>query len=164
MKILALTFWRLVPALALLAGTLSCEQVAGTTTPVDTTPVGPPPLDVPTRQPSTSAPAPAPAVKIEITRADRFFPDVLVIRPGDTVEWTNNSDHLHAITTDPASAILPQDVSSPPSVAPFDSGYLEPGQTYRHRFTVEGEYRYACFLHETQGMTGRIVVTSKSGP
>jgi plastocyanin len=97
-------------------------------------------------------------------RKDRFFPDVILIRPGDTVEWINNSDRLHTVTNDPASAIRPEDVGRPPGAAPFDSGYVEPGKTYRQRFIQEGEYRYVCFLHETNGMLGRILVLSKGGP
>jgi len=99
-----------------------------------------------------------------MTRENRFFPDVLVVRPGDTVEWTNNSDVPHGVTNDPAVALHREDVSGPPSTPPFDSGYVQPGHTFRHRFTREGEYRYACFLHETQGMTGRVVVAPQVGP
>ena len=101
---------------------------------------------------------------IEMTRANRFFPDVVVVHPGDTVEWTNNSDVPHAITDDPASAVHSGDVSSPPSAPPFDSGYVQPGKSFRYRFTVLGEYRYVCFVHETQGMTGTIIVTAKPRP
>ena len=156
------TLWRLASGLAFMAGLLSCEQVAGTSTPVDTTAAWPPPLSPDTG--AGSPPASAAAVKIEITPDDRFYPDVLIIRPGDTVEWTNNSDHIHTITNDPAFAIHSQDVSAPPASAPFDAGYLSPGRSFRHRFTVEGEYRYVCFLHEGIGMNGRILVMSKGGP
>jgi plastocyanin len=151
------SLWRLALGAALLAGMLSCEAYQGRTTPVDTTPLVPPP----TEAARTEA---APAAKVEMTRENRFFPDVLVIRPGDTVEWANNSDVAQSVTNDPAIALHREDVSGPPSAPRFDSGYILPGHTFRHRFTEEGEYRYACFLHEAQGMTGRIVVAEKVGP
>jgi plastocyanin len=159
MTIASASLWRLAVGVALLAGLLSCSQAQGRTTPVDTTPPGPSPAE-PTGSDSTAVPA----VKIEMTRENRFFPDVLVVRPGDTVEWTNNSDVPHGVTNDPAVALHREDVSGPPSAPPFDSGYVLPGHTFRHRFTQEGEYRYACFLHEAQGMTGRIVVAPQPGP
>ena len=134
----------------------SCASEPAPALPVDGAPQGATPV-----QPQAPSSA---TFRVAMDRKDRFFPDVLVIRPGDTVEWINNSDRLHAVTNDPASAIRPEDVGRPDGAVPFDSGYVEPGKTYRQRFTQEGEYRYVCFLHETGGMLGRILVTSKGGP
>jgi len=152
------SLWRLAVGVALLAGMMSCGQDQGRTTPVDTTPPGGLPGG-----PAGSGAA-VPAAKVEMTRENRFFPDVLVVRPGDTVEWSNNSDVPHTVTNDPASALHREDVSGPSSAPRFDSGYVLPGQTFRHRFTAVGEYRYACSLHEAQGMMGRIVVAPQVGP
>ncbi len=153
------SLWRLAVGVALVAGMLSCGPVQGRSTPADTTPQGPP-----AGEPTGSDSSAVPAARVEMTRENRFFPDVLVVRPGDTVEWTNNSDVPQTVTNDPASALHREDVSGPPSAPRFDSGYVLPGHSFRHRFTQEGEYRYACFLHETQGMTGRIVVAARVGP
>jgi plastocyanin len=154
-----LRFQSLLSALAIGALLASCASDA----PPGATPA---PVDGPTAEPTpTQPPQPSrPVLRVSMDRMDRFFPDVLVIRPGDTVEWINNSDRLHTVTNDPASAIRADDVGRPLGAAPFDSGYVEPGKTYRQRFTQEGEYRYVCFLHETNGMVGRILVTSKGGP
>jgi len=134
----------------------SCAADSAPAPPVDGAPQG--------SRPAQPQEPPSATFRVSMDRKDRFFPDVLVIRPGDTVEWINNSDRLHAVTNDPASAVRPEDVGRPEGAAPFDSGYVEPGKTYRQRFTQEGEYRYVCFLHETNGMVGRILVTSKGGP
>jgi len=134
----------------------SCAADSPPAPPVDGAPQASPPAQ-------QSEPASV-IVRVAMDRRDRFFPDVIVIRPGDTVEWINNSDRLHAVTNDPASAIRPDDVGRPVGAVPFDSGYVEPGKTFRQRFTQEGEYRYVCFLNETNGMIGRILVTSKGGP
>lgn len=142
------------PVIAMSAFLLSCSTGESRPAPVDGAPAEVAPA---------SAPAAAPFM-VEMNRSDQFYPDVLVIRPGDTVEWINNSDRIHSVTNDPASAIRRDNVSGPPHAAPFDSGYLSPGKTFRVRFTQEGEYRYTCFLHEVQGMTGRILVIAKGAP
>jgi len=134
----------------------SCGTEPAPAPPVDGAPRGSTPP--PSAEPSSVT------VRVAMDRKDRFFPDVIAIRPGDTVEWINNSDRLHAVTNDPASAIRADDVGRPAGTAPFDSGYVEPGKTYRQRFTQEGEYRYVCFLHETGGMVGTVLVSSKGGP
>jgi plastocyanin len=154
-------FCRLAFGVALLGGQISCGQEQERTTPAEVSPAGPPPSQPAGQPPADQA---TPAVMVEMTRSDRFYPEVVVIRPGDTVEWINNSDQIHTVTNDPASAVHPDNVTAPTSASRFDSGYIEPGKTYRVRFTQEGEYRYVCFLHETQGMTGTILVTSKPGP
>jgi plastocyanin len=152
----SLSFLSLISAATIGALLASCASESVPAPPVDGA-----------AQESTPAQLPGPSgvtVRVAMDKRDRFFPDVIVIKPGDTVEWINNSDRLHAVTNDPASAIRPDDVGRPVGAAPFDSGYVEPGKTYRQRFTQEGEYRYVCFLHETNGMTGRILVSSKGGP
>ena len=87
-----------------------------------------------------------------------FNPPSIVIRRGQTVEWRDQSNQLHNIVDDAAKATNKADVELPKGAAPFDSGFLKPGQGYSHRFTVRGTYRYVCTLHEVQGMKGEIVV------
>jgi len=155
------SLWRLAVGLALLVGMVSCQQqVQGSTTPPAPVLTGP----MPGQPTGSNAPTGTPAVKVEMTRSNRFYPDVLVVRPGDIVEWTNNTDVPHSVTNDPAAAARPEDVSGPPQARPFDSGYVLPGQTFRYQFTEAGEYRYACFLHEREGMTGTVLVMPQGGP
>ncbi len=87
-----------------------------------------------------------------------FDPPRVVIRKGQTVEWQNQSRQVHNIVDDPAKATNAADVSAPAGAPAFDSGYLNPGQNYSHRFTVRGTYRYVCTLHEPQGMKGEVIV------
>ena len=59
---------------------------------------------------------------------------------------------------DEHKAVSRTDVQLPPKAKSFASGYLQPGQTYTHTFTVPGVYKYVCSLHETSGMKAEIVV------
>jgi plastocyanin len=87
-----------------------------------------------------------------------FEPGTVTIKVGDTVEWRNVGNEVHHATTDPSMAINCGDVGSPSGAEPFDSGFLKPGATFSHTFKVAGTYRYACAVHETSGMIGKIVV------
>jgi plastocyanin len=87
-----------------------------------------------------------------------FEPGTVTIKVGDTVEWRNVGNEVHHATTDPSMAINCGDVGSPAGAEPFDSGFLKPGATFSHIFKVAGTYRYACAVHETSGMIGKIVV------
>jgi plastocyanin len=87
-----------------------------------------------------------------------FEPGTVTIKVGDTVEWRNVGSEVHHATTDPSMAINCGDVGSPAGAATFDSGFLKPGATFSYTFKVAGTYRYACAVHETSGMIGKIVV------
>ena len=90
-----------------------------------------------------------------------FEPGTVTIKVGDTVEWRNVGNEVHHATTDPSMAINCGDVGSPAGAEPFDSGFLKPGATFSHTFKVAGTYRYACAVHETSGMIGKIVVSEQ---
>lgn len=96
---------------------------------------------------------------IVMTDDDVFKPDMLTIVAGTTVEWKNESHHdAHTVTTDAKIAADASDVSSPPGAAIFNSGKIQPGQSFTHQFTVPGIYKYICEPHEMMGMTGQIDV------
>ena len=100
-----------------------------------------------------------PAVTIKMLDVPAAFePGTVTIKVGDTVEWRNVGNEVHHATTDPSMAINCGDVGSPAGAEPFDSGFLKPGATFSHTFKVAGTYRYACAVHETSGMIGKIVV------
>ena len=108
---------------------------------------------------STSAAATAPGIVIKmLDMPPAFQPTVIKIKVGDSVEWKNVGNEVHHATSDPALAIRPTEVINPPGVEPFDSGFLRPGETFTHIFTVPGEYKYTCVVHEAKGMSGTIVV------
>ncbi|MDE1853793.1 MAG: cupredoxin domain-containing protein [Thaumarchaeota archaeon] len=74
-----------------------------------------------------------------------FTPDniTLVIGVNNTVTWTNNDSSIHTVTANDGS---------------FDSGYLNPGDTFTHVFTKAGVYEYHCQLHPW--MIGYVTVKS----
>jgi len=73
---------------------------------------------------------------------DNFFdpPDVTV-EPGSTITWTNNGDEPHTVTADDGS---------------FDSGRLNPGDSYTVAFGGQGTVAYHCEIHPE--MRGSVTV------
>jgi plastocyanin len=110
-------------------------------------------------QQSLSAAATAPVIVVRMLDMPLAFqPNLIRIKAGDSVEWKNVGNEVHHATSDPSLAIKPAEVSNPPGAEPFDSGFLRPGETFTHVFTVLGEYKYTCVVHEAKGMIGTIVV------
>lgn len=99
---------------------------------------------------------------VVVTMTDKppqYHPETLKIPVGTTVEWDNNAKTLHDVTTDASSAQNPADVKLPPGAKPFDSGFMQPGATFKYTFTAPGEYTYICIPHEKDHMVGHLVVT-----
>jgi plastocyanin len=72
-----------------------------------------------------------------------FEPATLEVAAGTTVTWTNNGNRPHTVTADDGS---------------FDSGRLDPGEQFSHRFDQPGTYSYHCGFHPE--MQATIVVTA----
>ncbi len=90
-------------------------------------------------------PAPAAAASHTITiDAMSFSPQLLEASVGDTVIWTNNDPFPHTATA--------QDHS-------FDSGDIQPGESFTFKVSREGEFAYVCTLHPT--MKGTLLVKRK---
>jgi plastocyanin len=108
-----------------------------------------------------SKPAAATPADVVIKMLDMppaFQPSLTTIKVGQSVEWENVGNEVHHATSDPSLAIKAKEVTNPRGAEPFDSGFLRPGETFTHIFTIPGEYRYACVVHEAKGMVGTIVV------
>jgi plastocyanin len=106
-----------------------------------------------------SAAASTPPVLVKmIDMPATYEPAVLTIKVGQTVEWKNVGNSVHHASSDPSTAVNPTEVSNPPGAKPFDSGFLQPGQSFTYTFTVPGTYKYICAPHETSGMLGEVVV------
>jgi plastocyanin len=75
-----------------------------------------------------------------------FIPEVDTISPGDSIRWTNNGAMLHTSTSDAKSL--------------WDSGTLNPGESFAFQFNAAGSYPYHCEFHPS--MTGTIVVLSST--
>ncbi|MBS1851414.1 MAG: nitrite reductase, copper-containing [Acidobacteria bacterium] len=87
-----------------------------------------------------------------------FLPATITVNVGQTVVWKNSSQVIHNVVGDASKALNVADVKLPPGVKPFDSNFLQPGQTFARVFTVPGVYRYVCTLHEANGMKGVVIV------
>ncbi len=108
-----------------------------------------------------AVPSIAAAKTVEVKMTDtppKFVPLTVTIQKGDTVEWINNAASLHSVTTNPAVAQDPKDVSAPAGAKPFDSGFMTPGAKWSYTFTVPGTYKYLCLPHEKDHMVGLVVV------
>lgn len=96
---------------------------------------------------------------IVMTDGLRYEPAAVTVPAGTTVTWRNTSSMVHTVTANPALANEPGHVSLPDGAKTFNSGLLQPGQSFSHTFTVPGEYRYFCIPHEGAGMLGTVTVT-----
>ena len=70
-----------------------------------------------------------------------FNPLNFTVTVGKTVTWVNKDTTVHTVTS---------------TTGLFDSGNLNPGQTYAHSFAQPGVYMYYCTLHSW--MKGNITV------
>ncbi len=99
-----------------------------------------------------------PAAVVRMSDTLKFTPKSVRIRVGDSIEWRNSSLLVHTVTADPDLAALPSSAHLPAGAKPFNSGNLEPGGVFRHRFVKPGTYKYFCIPHEAAGMNGEVVV------
>lgn len=95
---------------------------------------------------------------IKMTDEYKFDPASVTVPVGATVTWDNSGTQVHSATFDPAKATTKADVALPSGVDPFDSGLLQPKQTWSHTFTTAGTYKYICIPHEAMGMKGEVIV------
>jgi plastocyanin len=87
-----------------------------------------------------------------------FDPIGVLIKPGQTVRWTNlNPGNSHTTTAySPENSGRP--LRMPKAARPWASDYLLPNETFSVTFTELGVYDYFCIPHEHAGMVGRIIV------
>jgi len=106
-------------------------------------------------------PAKAAGGSVVIKMGDKqpfYTPAKVAIKVGDTVQWVNDGETVHSVSTSAANAQNRRDTSMPKGAVAFDSGFIPPGGDYSYTFTVPGTYRYFCLPHEKAGMVGMIVV------
>lgn len=77
----------------------------------------------------------------------KFLPAEITIPAGSTITWTNKENFKHTVTEDDGL---------------FDSGTMEKGATFSHKFDTPGTIGYFCKFHGSagKGMFGRITVTA----
>jgi plastocyanin len=75
-----------------------------------------------------------------------FAPQVITVKTGTTVTWSNYDSATHSITSGTPT--------TPTTL--FDSGELAQGQSWSNTFATPGVYTYYCDEHP--GMTGVVIV------
>jgi manganese oxidase len=75
-----------------------------------------------------------------------FDPPNATVAPGTTVTWVNDDQVPHTATANDGA---------------FDSGTLQPGQSYSFAFDKPGTYAYHCNIHPY--MTATVTVSGASG-
>ena len=96
---------------------------------------------MPSSAASTAAAAPVAADAVTI-RNFAFGPQIVTVKLGETVHWTNQDSEAHTVTSDAGA---------------FNSPVLQPGAGFSFTFTKPGTYRYHCTIHPF--MTGKVVVS-----
>lgn len=86
---------------------------------------------VPPQQSSGASAKDAPNVRI-VMKAIAFSPVEQTVHPGDTVEWKNEDIVAHTVTADDGS---------------FDSGLIQPGQSWKMTVKAAGTIAYHCGPH-----------------
>jgi LysM repeat protein len=110
----------------------------------------PTPSQAPGATPTPPATMPSGGATVAVSMQNiAFNPASLTVHVGTTVVWTNNeSDGIqHTVTSGAPGA--------PSGV--FDSGTLNPGQSFRFTFNSTGTFAYYCRIHGAH-MTGSVTV------
>lgn len=113
--------------------------------------------------PATAQSEGDPAVVVGMTNQMEYTPDTVRVRVGETVRWENSSAVMHTVTADPEEAFKDESVKLPEGASTFNSGNMNPDQTFEHTFEVAGTYRYFCIPHEAVGMVGTVIVEPAEG-
>jgi plastocyanin len=77
--------------------------------------------------------------------AMKFSPQVVQVKPGDTIVWENRDMFAHNVTA---------------ATAKVSSGELAPGKTWRYVVSARASFDYLCTLHPA--MKGRVDVAKPS--
>jgi plastocyanin len=108
-----------------------------------------PPQPYPTPMPMPTPPGSGQIMVV--MRNIAFNPAMITIHVGQTVVWRNDDAAPHTTT----SGTCPNGVCTP--MPGWDSGTLNPGQSFSHQFTTTGTFPYYCRIHGAM-MQGTIVV------
>ena len=106
---------------------------------------------VPMATPGPMATPPATGQVMVVMRNISFNPPSITIRVGQTVVWRNDDTVPHTTT----SGTCPGGVCTP--MPGWDSGTLNPGNSFSHTFSTAGTFPYFCRIHGAM-MQGSVVV------
>lgn len=76
-------------------------------------------------------------VEVDVVDID-YEPAEVTVPAGTTVTWTNTGNLPHTVTKDSGAG------------DDFDSGTLQPGDTYEQTFETAGTIEYYCTIHANQ--------------
>lgn len=99
-----------------------------------------------------------PVVTVGMTNMLKFSPDTVSIKTGDTVRWENSSMIVHTVTGDPSLETIEGSAKLPDKAEAFNSGMMDPDESFEHTFTEPGTYQYFCIPHEGTKMYGWVIV------
>jgi nitrite reductase (NO-forming) len=83
-----------------------------------------------------------------------FAPNPINAKVGDTITWTNKDTTFHTVTsgTGTSDTAKGKEFDSSPGLKTF----IQPSQSFSHKFMTAGEFAYFCQIHPT--MVGKVVV------
>ena len=104
---------------------------------------------------ATVTPSPTAALNVTTvaTKDNYYVPANLTVNVGTTVVWTNEGTDIHTATS----------YATGPGGTGYiwNSGILNPKQSYNYTFTQTGTFNYFCGVHPTI-MFGQVVVIPKT--
>ena len=83
---------------------------------------------------------PVATTEVQMVKSYRFDPQVIEIKAGDTVTWTNEDNFTHTVEVDGR-----------------EDHKVEQGESFSIKFDEPGTYHYLCTLH-SQDMDGEVIV------
>ena len=102
---------------------------------------------------------------VTMDSTQRFAPDSVTVKVGDTVTWRNEDSQTHTVTAYddgiPDGADYFASGGAPDEEAARDdlqTSLIPVDDAYEFTFDEPGSYGYFCIPHEQQGMKGEIVV------
>ena len=153
--------WSIVVAVAVLAalaaacGGTSPAGGGSSSTPAAASPSESTAVATPTQTPTSTSggdDTSTGGVKVAIANL-AFSPSKTEVNSGTTVTWTNQDAVTHTVTSTKTD-----DVDTATSGL-FDSGTLQPGESFSYTFKQAGDYPYECTTHASmQSMHGKVEV------
>jgi plastocyanin len=95
-----------------------------------------------TQSSSSNSSQPKASNKVSIANFN-YSPDIITVKKGTMVTWTNNDSSAHTVSADKDNT--------------FESGTLDKGKTFSFKFNEAGTFAYHCTFHPS--MHGKVVVT-----
>jgi plastocyanin len=93
--------------------------------------------------------SPSPSANSVTIKGLAFQPQTITVSAGTTVKWTNQDQTAHSSTSDSW-----KEGTTDPNA--WNSGPLNPGESFEFTFKNPGTYKYSCMVHPY--MHGTVIV------